>query len=380
MSEIPHAEFAARLEGLRALIRAAGLDAYVVSDKESVYYLTGATYEPLERPFFIVIDGGDRADMIVPLLEQRHLAKAPPWFAIQVYREFPAPAGEGWAERLASALDSSAVIGVEPSLPHAQARAIKDGHVAVHAFVEHLRLVKSPLEVSLLRRSAGFAVKATQTLLNASGYGRSIAEGVLAKRGVMQEVIASLPVWEVMTTDITMATWAAPRSADPHSIPAMTDMIGDGPHVVLVLSRINGYATECERTFFASAPSADDRALFGLMMEARAIGLSLVRPGVRGAEIDAAVNGYLKGRGHGDHLLHRTGHGFGLGGHEGPWIAEGGDDVLAANMVISIEPGIYLPGYGGYRHSDTILVTADGYEVLTPLATDLDSLTLAGTA
>ena len=83
MSEIPHAEFAARLEGLRALIRAAGLDAYVVSDKESVYYLTGATYEPLERPFFIVIEGGDRADMIVPLLEQRHLAKAPPWFAIQ---------------------------------------------------------------------------------------------------------------------------------------------------------------------------------------------------------------------------------------------------------------------------------------------------------
>ena len=66
--------------------------------------------------------------------------------------------------------------------------------------------MKSLLEVSLLHRSAGFAVKATQTLLNASGYGRSIAEGFLAKRGVMQEVIASLPVWEVMTTDITMAT------------------------------------------------------------------------------------------------------------------------------------------------------------------------------
>ncbi len=277
-------------------------------------------------------------------------------------------------------LDSSAVIGVEPSLLHAQARAIKDGHVAVHAFVEHLRLVKSLLEVSLLHRSAGFAVKATQTLLNASGYGRSIAEGFLAKRGVMQEVIASLPVWEVMTTDITMATWAAPRSADPHSIPAMTDMIGDGPHVALVLSRINGYATECERTFFASAPSAHDRAPFGLMMEARAIGLSLVRPGVRGAEIDAAVNDYLKGRGYGGHLLHRTGHGFGLGGHEGPWIAEDSDDVLAANMVISIEPGIYLPGYSGYRHSDTILVTADGYEVLTPVASDLDALTMAGTA
>ena len=380
MSEIPHQEFANRLERLRDLIRKAELDVYVISDKESIYYLTGATYEPLERPFFIIVDGEARAEMIVPLMEQRHLSKAPAWFRILAYREFPAPAGQGWADRLDTALSGQQRIGIEPSLPHGQARVIADGKGEIHPFIETLRRVKSPLEVKMLRRSAGFAVKATSTLLAASGHGKSIAEGYLAKRNVMQEVITSLPYWEVMTTDILMATWVAPRSSDPHSVPAMTDFVGDGPNVALVLSRINGYATECERTFFASTPSANDRDVFNTMVEARRIGMEMIRPGVRGAEIDAAVNQFLKDKGHEEHLLHRTGHGFGLGAHEGPWIAEGSDDVLAENMLISIEPGIYIPGYGGYRHSDTILVTADGHEVLTPLGTSLEEMTLTDAA
>lgn len=377
MSEVPTQEFAARLERLRGLIRFAGLDAFIVSDKESIYYLTGAVYEPLERPFFIVIDGGSKSDLIAPLLEQRHMRKVPNWFTVHAYREFPAPAGEGWSEKLEEVLGDSRVrVGIEPTLSCAIARQIREGQVEIHPFVEHLRLVKSTLEVQFLRRSAGFAVKATQALLDNAGYGRSIVDGYMAKRAVMADVVASLPYWEVTTTDIVMAIWAAPRSADPHSIPALEDVMEEGPHVALVLSRINGYATECERTFFVSPPTANDRDLFGVMEQARKIGFGMVRPGVRGAEIDAAVTDYLKGKGHSDHLLHRTGHGFGLGAHEGPWVAVGSDDVLQENMLISIEPGIYLPEYGGVRHSDTVLVTSDGYEVLTPMATSLDAMTL----
>ncbi|RPI26722.1 MAG: M24 family metallopeptidase, partial [Chloroflexota bacterium] len=96
-------------------------------------------------------------------------------------------------------------------------------------------------------------------------------------------------------------------------------------------------------------------------------------------EIDTAANGFLRQEGLGDFLLHRTGHGFGLSNHEGPWVAEGSPDVLAENMLISIEPGIYIPGLGGFRHSDTVLVTRDGYECLTHFPTGLDSMTLTGT-
>jgi Xaa-Pro dipeptidase len=90
------------------------------------------------------------------------------------------------------------------------------------------------------------------------------------------------------------------------------------------------------------------------------------------------VNEFLRQEGYAqeEERLHRTGHGFGLGNHEAPWIAEGSDDQLAENMVISIEPGVYLRGIGGVRHSDTVLITKDGHEVLTNLPRELGSLVI----
>ena len=103
------------------------------------------------------------------------------------------------------------------------------------------------------------------------------------------------------------------------------------------------------------------------MEEARGIAFRMIRPGVACGELDAAVNEFLRAEGYAGEecRLHRTGHGIGLGNHEAPWVAEGSADVLAENMVISVEPGIYLKGEGGFRHSDTVLVTRDGCECLT---------------
>ena len=105
--------------------------------------------------------------------------------------------------------------------------------------------------------------------------------------------------------------------------------------------------------------------------------MALVKPGIECADIDVAANGYLKERGYGDFLLHRTGHGIGLSNHEGPWLAEGNEEILQEDMVISIEPGIYMPDIGGIRHSDTVLVTKDGAESLTKYPTDLESLMIS---
>ena len=116
------------------------------------------------------------------------------------------------------------------------------------------------------------------------------------------------------------------------------------------------------------------------MNEARRLALQTIRPGVACAELDGAVNEFLRAEGYqGESCrLHRTGHGIGLGNHETPWVAEGSTDVLAEGMVISVEPGIYLHDDtpGGYRHSDTVLVTVDGCECMTRAVDDLETLTI----
>jgi Xaa-Pro aminopeptidase len=116
--------------------------------------------------------------------------------------------------------------------------------------------------------------------------------------------------------------------------------------------------------------------LFEIMRAARCKAFDLVKAGVSCAEIDQATNDFLRQEGLGEYLLHRTGHGFGLGNHEGPWVAEGSPDVLAANMLISIEPGVYIPDLGGFRHSDTVLVTESGFECLTRYPVELDNLVI----
>ena len=163
-------------------------------------------------------------------------------------------------------------------------------------------------------------------------------------------------------------------------IPGLKDRLEEGPHVALVATRVNGYAAECERTYFTVLPDREIRRAFDAMFEARRRAFTLVRPGISCSDLDEEVHEYLRSEGYGseDQRLHRTGHGVGLGNHEAPWIAEGSTDVLTENMVISIEPGIYLKGKGGVRHSDTVLVTRDGYELLTSFPDDLKSLTIKG--
>jgi Xaa-Pro aminopeptidase len=113
-------------------------------------------------------------------------------------------------------------------------------------------------------------------------------------------------------------------------------------------------------------------------MEARELGFSLVKDGAACSEVDNKVLTYLEKKGYGEQILHRTAHGFGITVHERPWLARGSKEVLRENMVISMEPGLYFAGKGGLRHSDTVLVTKNGYEILTEFPTDLESLTLPG--
>ena len=373
-------EYRHRLDELQASVAQADLDLFIVSAFDSIYYLTGVGFEPFERPFFLLVRPEHPPVLLVPRLEQEHMRKAHdvPDENIQTYWDYPAPRGRGWPERLPELIQGIGQIGVEPTLPQEISQKLKDFSLRTEPLVERLRSVKSSNEVELIRRAARYADFSVGRLLAASYYGSTVAEGFAETRVVTSRIIREVPDWEPLTTKVIMATWPAPESAMPHCVPQLGSRLLEGPHVALALTRINGYAAETERTYFTAPPSAEARKAFGAMMEARRIAFDMVRPGVRCAELDASINEFLSREGYctENQRLHRIGHGLGLGNHESPWLSEGSEDRLIENMVISIEPGIYLQESGGVRHSDTVLVTRDGHELLTAYPRAMESLTI----
>jgi Xaa-Pro dipeptidase len=373
-------EHCQRLQALQRKVREHDLDAFIVSSFESIFYLTGAGFEPLERPFFLVVKPEGEPVLLVPKLDQEHMTKAAGIERrnITTYREYPAPVMSGWPSRLKEILPPQGPIGVEPSVRREITDQLPDSSLRTEPLVEQLRLLKSPAEVEMIRRASHYADFGVKRLLSASYFGSMVAEGFAETRTVSAQIIREVENWDPLTTNVLMASWAAPHSAMPHSVPSLEHRLETGSHVALVLTRVNGYAAESERTYFTAPPSKDARVAFDAMTKAREIAFEMLKPGLPCGEVDAVVNDFLGREGFldDDQRLHRTGHGIGLGTHEAPWLAEGSVDRLAENMVISVEPGIYLPGVGGIRHSDTVLVTNDGHERLTHFPTGLDSLVI----
>jgi Xaa-Pro dipeptidase len=372
---IPPAEYHGRLDRLQADVAAAGLDLYVVSSEESILYLTGIAYAPLERPFFILVRPRQEPEMLVPMLERDHLASSPSVQRVHTYWDFPAPPGEGWAEKLRDLIRYDLAIGVEPTLPVEVWRNLADLQPRIVPLVDQLRLIKSPAEIEMIRYAAHYADMGVERVLRTAYSGVSLLELFAQGRSVQMAMLREVG-YNAVISSILVGAWPAPGSAMPHDVPAPEARLCEGPHIALALTRVDGYCAECERTFFLSPPTPELREAFAAVREASRRAYELARPGVPTAELDTAANDFLRELGYGEYLLHRTGHGFGLSAHEGPYVAEGSEDVLSPGMLISIEPGVYLPKVGGIRHSDTVLITEDGYESLTRCPQDLESLTL----
>ena len=368
-------EYIQRMQNLQASVERSGLQGFLVTAQDSIYYLTGVTYAPLERPFFILVRPHGSAILLAPALDQEHLAVAPNIGETRRYWDYPSPPGEGWPEQLQQLVAGIDSLGVEPSLPQEIAMTLTEYQLQVLPLVEGLRLVKSPYEVQKLREAAKYADLGMEKIIAAAYYGVSEIEIFSQGRSVQMQIIKETD-FDPLNTSILTAAWPRRLGTQPHGVPRLDDRLEAGPHIALSFMRVNGYGAECERTFFVSEPDERMQQMFATMREARRRAFALLRPGTTCAEIDQAANGFLRQEGLGEFLLHRTGHGFGLGNHEGPWVADGSPDVLAENMLVSIEPGIYIPGLGGFRHSDTVLVTAGGYECLTHFPDDLGALTL----
>jgi Xaa-Pro aminopeptidase len=137
-----------------------------------------------------------------------------------------------------------------------------------------------------------------------------------------------------------------------------------------------GYNSELERTMIIGRPSDEQKRMFDHMCRAQDVALGAIRPGIPCAQVDREVRAYYEANDLMPHWKHHSGHAIGLRYHEGPFLDVGDQTEIRPGMVFTVEPGLYAPELGGFRHSDTVLVTEDGSEILTYYPRDLESLTI----
>jgi Xaa-Pro aminopeptidase len=167
------------------------------------------------------------------------------------------------------------------------------------------------------------------------------------------------------------------RSALPHAWPTAAARIGDGDFVLIDWgATATQYRSDLTRVVVTGNVSSTFENVYRTVLAAQERGIAAIRPGIRGADVDAEARSAIEEAGFGDFFNHGLGHGIGMDIHEAPRLRKGSESVLQPGMVVTVEPGIYLPDWGGVRIEDDVLVTRDGHEVLSHLAKSLDSVRL----
>jgi Xaa-Pro dipeptidase len=371
-------ELAMRLGKARRLMQEQGLDYYVVFDPTNIYYLTHFANNVHERPFILVISHQGAPAMLAPLLETSHVkARARCDLEYTTYDEFPAPQGRSWYDHYRGLIQEGSRVGIESTLPVGIAQRTP-GDTVLTDIVDEVRIVKSDYEIGRSAHACQVVNLGHEKLLETCHPG--VPEGAIyaaASQAMMARIIADIPEANFTVSRVVGAVWPPALSHDPHIIPTITTpMVEGGPHVSIVFAQVDGYAVELERTFFLGTVPERAREPFDVMFEARALAHELASPGACMAEIDRVIRRFIVDRGYGHCILHRTGHGLGITGHEAPYLADGYERELVPGMLISIEPGIYIPGVGGFRHSDSILITDDGCAKLTRAPETLAEVTI----
>lgn len=232
--------------------------------------------------------------------------------------------------------------------------------VPTKQIVEKVRVRKDAAEIEAIRRAQRVAEEALVSCLKAFRGGTE-ADLALEIELAMRKLGAEAPSF-----DTIVAT--GPHSALPHATPRPVDIDVDGVLLVDMGAKVDGYCSDMTRTFLGPEAPVELRSVHDAVVAALEAACAAVRPGVRCADVDAAARDVLSQARYGELFVHGTGHGVGLEIHEGPTLGLTSEDVLEPGMIVTVEPGVYMPGVGGVRVEDFLVVTQDGAENLTSLA------------
>jgi Xaa-Pro aminopeptidase len=360
--------FLVRREKLKATLKSSELDAFVVSAASNVRYLTGFT--------------GDSSVLLVGL--KRDLIISDGRFATQLEQECPGMEvlirlpGQDMNPAIAHALELMGFtrVGLEATtVSMADYEALKEmaervSFAGVKGWVEALRQVKDEDEIAEIREAVRCAERAfamfraglrpSETEKDAA----DLMEGYLRRCGATG---ASFP--PIVAVGV--------RSALPHARPTETTRIGEDDFVLVDWGATGRpYKSDLTRVLVTGKVTSKFEATYRIVLSALERGVAAIRPGVKAHDVDAEARSVIEEAGFGRFFDHGLGHGLGIDIHEAPRIRKQSSALLEPGMVFTVEPGIYLPGWGGIRIEDDVLVTPDGCEVLSSLARSLDSVRL----
>lgn len=246
------------------------------------------------------------------------------------------------------------------------AKMVREGIelVPVGDVLEHMRWRKDRDELDRVRAAARLADEALTEVLGRGLVGRT-------ERDVALDLEFSMRRHGADAASFPPIVAAGPHGALPHAEPRDVEIPAGTLCVIDWGAQLDGYASDCTRTFATGDLDARDRSVYELVLRAQRAALEAVRPGPTGRELDAVARTIIEAAGHGEHFGHGLGHGVGLEIHEGPRLSKQGEDALAAGMVVTVEPGVYVPGAVGVRIEDLVIVTDDGAEVVSTLPKEL---------
>jgi Xaa-Pro aminopeptidase len=236
--------------------------------------------------------------------------------------------------------------------------------VGVTGLVEELRAVKDPAELAAIRAAAALADDAYEQLIAGGLVGRTERELALELEFDLRRRGAEQPSFSPIVA-------AGPHGALPHASPREVEVRRGELVVIDWGAQLDGYCSDCTRTVAAGHAGDHGREIYQLVLDAQLAGLEAVKPGAGGREVDSVARDRIEAAGHGEHFGHGLGHGVGLDVHEAPRLAQRSDAVLEPGNVVTVEPGVYLPGELGVRIEDLVLVIDDGREIVTRISKEL---------
>lgn len=369
------------------------IDALVLFDDQYIQYFTGFVFSPTERPIALIISPDGERTLFVPRLEREHAQGLADVERVADYPEYPGETHplELLLEELAAQGVGRHGLGVDHDgyppvmgyVPLPLSGITSVPVVGVTVQLDAQMASKSEHEVALVRESARWGAYAHRLLQDGTKVGLREDDVVAVACGAASRALATElgPDYRQRNKWIRGALaiyrgQIGAASALPHALASNAVFQRGDTLVTGAGADVWGYLSELERTMFLGEPSQEQKLFFGHMLALQDICFAAIKPGASAASVDLAMRAYVDEHGLWDHWRHHVGHGLGQRIHESPFLDRGYDGVLLPGTILSVEPGLYVPGLGGFRHSDTVLVTESGIEFLTNYPRDLRSLTL----